>query len=282
MEDIKAMEIAMNYIEMAHVLLSRVLDNVKNSSDKSNDTSIPQLDSKRTFLNYIEGDSNKLARTVGLSIAEQEGELSFNPFFVYGPSGCGKTHLINAVGVLYKQLNQQKTVLYVGARHFQMQYTDSVRQNTTNEFIDFYLSADMLIVDDVQEWMDAPKTLDCFFYIFNQLVSSGKQTILASDRPPVKLKGMKKDLLSRFTSGLVAEIEAPDEQLRIDILRAKCQQTGLDVQDEVIKFIAKNVKGNVCNLEGVVNSLKAYSMVNIVIDKQLVERVIKQSINNEH
>lgn len=280
--DIKAMETAMNYIEMAQVLLSKVLDNVKNSSDKSDDTFIPQLDSKRTFLNYIEGDSNKLARTVGLSIAEQEGELSFNPFLVYGPSGCGKTHLVNAVGVLYKQLNQQKTVLYVGARHFQMQYTDSVRQNTIDEFRNIYLSVDMLIVDDIQEWVDAPKTLDTFFFIFNQLVSSGKQVILASDRPPVKLKGMKKDLLSRFTSGLVAEIEAPNEQFRIDILHTKCHQTGLDVQNEVIKFIAKNVKGNVCNLEGVVNSLKAYSMVNTAIDKQLVERVIKQSINNEH
>lgn len=282
MEDIKAMEIAMNYIEMAHVLLSRVLDNVKNSSDKSNDTSIPQLDSMTTFQNYIEGDSNKLAREVGISIAEQKEKLSFSPFLVYGPSGCGKTHLINAVGVKYKELNPQGIVIYVGSRQFQMKYTDSVRQNTTNDFINFYQSVDMLIVDDIQEWMNAPKTLDTFCYIFNQLVSNGKQVILASDRPPVKLKGMKKDFLTRFASGLVAEIETPDEQLRIDILRAKCQQTGLDVQDEVIKFIAKNVKGNVCNLEGVVNSLKAYSMVNIVIDKQLVERVIKQSINNEH
>ena len=280
--DIKAMETALNYIEMARGLLNRVLDNEERTSEEKGVTYNPQLDSKRTFLNYIEGDSNKLARTVGLSIAEQEGELSFNPFLVYGPSGCGKTHLINAVGVLYKQLNQQKTVLYVGALHFQMQYTDSVRQNATNDFINFYQSVDMLIVDDIQEWMNAPKTLDTFCYIFNQLVSNGKQVILASNRPPVKLKGMKKDFLTRFASGLVAEIETPDEQLRIDILRAKCQQTGLDVQDEVIKFIAKNVKGNVCNLEGVVNSLKAYSMVNIVIDKQLVERVIKQSINNEH
>ena len=274
--DIKAMETAMNYIEMARGLLNRVLDNEERTSEEKGETYNPQLDSKRTFLNYIEGDSNKLARTVGLSIAEQEGELSFNPFLVYGPSGCGKTHLINAVGVLYKQLNQQKTVLYVGARHFQMQYTYSVRQNSTNEFIDFYLSADMLVVDDIQEWMDAPKTLDAFYYIFNHLSHSGKQIIMACDRPPVKLKGMKKDLLSRFASGLVAEIEAPDEQLRIDILRAKRHKAGLDIHDEVIDFIAKNVKSNVCDLEGVVNSLKAYSMVNIAIDKQLTESIINK------
>ena len=105
---------------------------------------------------------------------------------------------------------------------------------------------------------------------------------MACDRPPVKLKGMRKDLLTRFASGLVAEIEAPDEKLRIDILHAKSSQSGLDIQDDVIDFIAKNLKSNVCDLEGVVNSLKAYSMVNTAIDKQLVERVIKQSINNEH
>ena len=277
--DIKAMETAMNYIEMARGLLNRVLDNEEKTSEEKGVTYNPQLDSKRTFLNYIEGDSNELARTVGLSIAEQEGELSFNPLLVYGPSGCGKTHLINAVGGKFKELNPQKNVFYVGARQFQMQYTDSVRQNTIDEFRNFYLSADMLIVDDVQEWMDAPKTLDCFFNIFNHLVSSGKQIILAGDRPPVKLKGMRKDLLSRFASGLVAEIEAPDEQLRLDILRAKSSQAGLDIQDEVIEYIAKNVKSNVCDLEGVVNSLKAYSMVNTIFDKQLAECVIKRLVN---
>lgn len=279
--DIKAMETAMNYIEMARGMLRRVLDSVDKTLEEKGETYTPQLDNRKTFLNYIEGDSNELARTVGLSIAEQEGELSFNPFLVYGPSGCGKTHLINAVGVKYKELSPQKNVLYVGARQFQMQYTDSVRQDTIDGFRNFYLSADMLIVDDIQEWMDAPKTLDCFFYIFNQLISSGKLLIMACDRPPVKLKGMRKDMLTRFTSGLVAEIEAPDEQLRLDILRAKRHKAGLDIHDEVIDFIAKNVKGNVCDLEGVVNSLKAYSMVNIAIDKQLAERVIKRLIKGD-
>lgn len=277
--DIKAMETAMNYIEMAQGLLGRVLDNVEKTPEEKGETYNLQLDSNKSFQNFIEGDSNKLVREVGISIAEQKEELNFNPFYVYGSSGCGKTHLINAVGGKYKELNPQKIVFYVGARQFQMQYTDSVRKNTIDDFRNFYLSADMLIVDDVQEWMDAPKTLDAFNYIFNQLVSSGKQIIMACDRPPVKLKGMRKDLLTRFASGLVAEIEAPDEKLRIDILRAKRHKAGLDVQDEVIDFIAKNVKGNVCDLEGVVNSLKAYSMVNTAIDKQLAERVIKRLVS---
>ena len=277
--DIKAMETAMNYIEMARGLLNRVLDNEERTSEEKDETYNSKLDSNKSFLNYIEGESNKLARAMGLTIAEQMGELTFNPFFVYGPSGCGKTHLINAVGVLYKQLNPQKNVVYVGARQFQKQYTDSVRQNNTDQFNDFYLSADMLIVDDIQEWINAPKTLDTFWNLFNQLVRDGKQVILACDRPPVKLKGMKKDLLSRFTSGLVAEMEAPNEKLCIDILRAKRHKAGLNIQDEVIDFIAKNAKGNVCDLEGVVNSLKAYSMVNTAIDMQLAERVIKSLFN---
>ena len=280
--DIKTMEVAMGYIDMAQGLLRRVLDNVKQSSDQVDDGSSElssKLDSEKTFLNFIEGDSNKMARTVGKSIAEQKEVHSFNPFFIYGPSGCGKTHLINAVGVLYKHLNPQKNVVYVGARQFQMQYTESVRQNTTVQLIDFYLSADILIVDDIQEWTNAPKTLETFCYIFNQLVSGGKQVILACDRPPVKLKGMKKDLLTRFASGLVVEIEIPNGQLRIDILRAKCSQYGMDIQDGIIEYIARNVSGSVCALEGVVNSLKAYSMVNTAIDMQLAERVIKSLFN---
>ena len=135
----------------------------------------PQLDPKKTFQNYIEGNSNKLPRTVGLSIAEHPGKTTFNPFFVYGPSGCGKTHLINAIGVKCKETYPQKRVLYVSARLFQVQFTDSVRHNTTNDFINFYQSIDVLIVDDIQEWMNSPKTLDTFFHIFNHLFRCGKR-----------------------------------------------------------------------------------------------------------
>ena len=151
----------------------------------------PQLDMRRTFRNFIEGDSNKLPRTVGLSIAEHPGKTTFNPFFVYGPSGCGKTHLINAIGIKCKEMYPQKRVLYVSARLFQVQYTDAVRRNVVNDFINFYQSIDVLIVDDIQEWATATKTLDTFFHIFNHLFLNGKQIILASDRPPVDLEGMK-------------------------------------------------------------------------------------------
>ncbi len=239
----------------------------------------PQLDPKKTFQSFIEGASNKLPRTVGLSIAEHPGKSTFNPFFIYGPSGCGKTHLINAIGVRCKETYPQKRVLYVSARLFQVQFTDSVRHNTTNDFINFYQSIDVLIVDDIQEWMNSPKTLDTFFHIFNHLFRIGKQIILASDRPPVDLQGVKDRLLTRFACGLIAELEKPNIQLCVDILNAKCKRDGLKIPEDVIRFIAETANGSVRDLEGVVNQLLAYSIVyNSNVDMRLAERVIKRAV----
>ncbi|MBO5467311.1 MAG: chromosomal replication initiator protein DnaA [Prevotella sp.] len=239
----------------------------------------PQLDIHRTFRNFIEGDSNKLPRTVGLSIAEHPGKSTFNPFFVFGPSGCGKTHLINAIGIKCKEMYPSKRVLYVSARLFQVQYTDAVRRNVVNDFINFYQSIDVLIVDDIQEWATATKTLDTFFHIFNHLFLNGKQIILASDRPPVDLEGMKDRLLTRFSCGLIAELEKPNVQLCVDILNSKCRRDGLSIPDEVIRFIAETANGSVRDLEGVINSLLAYSVVyNSNIDMRLAERVIKRAV----
>ncbi len=239
----------------------------------------PQLDIHKTFQTFIEGDSNKLPRTVGLSIAEHPGKSTFNPFFVFGPSGCGKTHLINAIGVRCKELYPQKRVLYVSARLFQVQYTDAVRHNTTNDFINFYQTIDVLIVDDIQEWASSPKTLDTFFYIFDHLFRLGKQIILASDRPPVDLDGVKDRLLTRFSCGLIAELEKPNVQLCVDILHAKCRRDGLKIPADVIELIAQTANGSVRDLEGVVNSLMAYSIVyNSSVDMRLAERVIKRAV----
>ena len=239
----------------------------------------PQLDPKKTFESFIEGDSNKLPRTVGLTIADHPGKSTFNPFFVFGPSGCGKTHLINAIGVQCKQRYPQRRILYVSARLFQVQYTDAVRQNTTNDFINFYQSLDVLIVDDIQEWASSPKTLDTFFHIFDHLFRLGKQIILASDRPPVDLDGVKDRLLTRFSCGLIAELEKPNVQLCIDILNAKCRRDGLKISQEVISFIAQTANGSVRDLEGVINSLMAYSIVyNSAIDMHLAERIIKRAV----
>ncbi|MBQ7419996.1 MAG: chromosomal replication initiator protein DnaA [Prevotella sp.] len=239
----------------------------------------PQLDVHKTFQSFIEGDSNKLPRTVGLSIAEHPGKSTFNPFFVFGPSGCGKTHLINAIGVKCKEMYPTRRVLYVSARLFQVQFTDATRQNTVNDFIRFYQSIDVLIVDDIQEWATATKTLDTFFHIFDHLFRLGKQIILASDRPPVDLQGVKDRLLTRFSCGLIAELEKPNMQLCIDILHSKCKRDGLVIPEDVIQFIAETANGSVRDLEGVVNSLMAYSIVyNSAVDLRLAERVIKRAV----
>ena len=239
----------------------------------------PQLDPRKTFQSFIEGDSNKLPRTVGLSIAEHPGKSAFNPFFVYGPSGCGKTHLINAIGVRCKETYPQKRVLYVSARLFQVQFTDASRQNTVNDFINFYQTIDMLIVDDVQEWATAEKTVATFFHIFDHLFRLGKQIILASDRPPVDLKWLQDRMLTRFSCGLIAELEKPNTQLCVDILNAKCRRDGLKIPADVIQFIADTANGSVRDLEGVVNSLMAYSIVyNTNIDMKLAKRVIQRAV----
>ena len=239
----------------------------------------PQLDLHKTFQSFIEGDSNKLPRTVGLSIAEHPGKSTFNPFFVYGPSGCGKTHLINAIGVRCKEMYPRKRVLYVSARLFQVQFTDASRKNTVNDFINFYQTIDVLIVDDVQEWATAEKTVATFFHIFDHLFRLGKQIILASDRPPVDLKWLQDRLLTRFACGLIAELEQPNEQLCVDILKSKCRRDGLKIPEDVICFIAQTANGSVRDLEGVINSLLAYSVVyNTNIDMRLAERVIKRAV----
>lgn len=239
----------------------------------------PQLNPHLSFANYIEGASNKLPRSVGLSIAEHPNTTQFNPMFIYGPSGCGKTHLVNAIGLRTKQLYPQKRVLYISARLFQVQYTNAVLQNSTNDFIRFYQTIDMLIVDDIQEWISAPKTQDTFFHIFDHLFRNGKRIILASDRPPVDLKGMPERLLTRFSCGLIAELEKPNTQLCVDILENKIRKDGLHIPSDVIEFISQTANGSVRDLQGVINSLMAYSIVyNSNIDMRLAERVIKRAV----
>ncbi|MCR5179933.1 MAG: chromosomal replication initiator protein DnaA [Bacteroidaceae bacterium] len=237
-----------------------------------------QLNPIYTFDNFVEGDSNKLPRTVGLAIAQNPKQVTFNPLFIYGNSGVGKTHLVNAIGTRLKELHPEKRVLYVSAHLFQVQYTDSVIKNTTNDFISFYQSIDVLIIDDVQEFV-TKATQQTFFHIFNHLHQNGRQLILTSDRPPIALQGMEERLLTRFKWGLLAELEQPNETLREDILRCKIRENGLRFPESVIQYIAKNTEGSVRSLEGMVHSLMAYSVVwNSDIDVSLAERVLAHTM----
>lgn len=278
MKNKKKLEEAIDLINSVQDSLSKLLNTFDIEEDNISVEHFsynPQLNSNKTFQNFIEGENNKLARTMGLSIAESPGQEACNPCFIYGSSGCGKTHLINAIGKTCTEKYPQKHVMYVSAIEFKQQYTDSVYQNTTNDLIEFYQSIDVLIVDDIQEWVKAPKTIEAFAKIFNHLILSDKQVILASDRAPIKLKGMKKQIIGRFVSGLVIEIEKPTVQLCKDILYVKCEQDGLKIPIEVADYIANTVNDSVFKLEGVINTLMTYSSVNNVnIDMELAKRVI--------
>jgi chromosomal replication initiator protein len=240
----------------------------------------PQLNPAYNFNNLIEGNSNKLARTAGISIGNEPGKNIFNPLFIYGQSGVGKTHLANAIGVMTKQLHPDKRVLYVSANTFQIQYTDAVRSNTVNDFLNFYQTIEVLIVDDIQEFAGKTGTQNTFFHIFNHLHQMGKQLVLTSDRSPIVMVGLEQRLLTRFKWGLSAEIEKPDFDLRKSILQSKIYRDGLEIDEEVVDFIAEHVVDNVRDLEGVLVSLMAHStLANIAIDVTLAEKVISRIVN---
>lgn len=238
----------------------------------------PHLNPNYNFENFIKGDSNEFSRTVAETVAQNPAR-TFNPLFLYGPSGVGKTHLINAIGTRIKELYPEKRVLYVSAHLFQVQYTDSVRTNHFNDFISFYQTIDVLIIDDIQEFAGVTKTQNTFFHIFNHLHQNGKQLILTSDRAPVMLQGMEERLLTRFKWGLVAELEKPDINLRKDILRNKIRRDGLSIPESVICYIAENVNESVRELEGIVNSLLAQSILfKRDIDLELTQRIVRKAV----
>ena len=274
----KEIEEIMSLTNKAHDILNMVIAGLDENESELNLDSFC-LEPEKNFQSFIEGDSNKIARKVGLSIAEKPALNIYNPFFIYGPSGCGKSHLINAIGLKFRETNPNKRVLYISAQQFQRQFTDSVLQNKINDFIDKYQSVDVLIVDDVQEWMKSPKTLETFIQVFNHLIRTNKKIIISSDCPPVELKGIKQSVLTRFASGLTVELEKPDVQLCIDILNYKFRNDKKNIHTEIIEFIANTANSSVSELEGVVNSLIAYSTINNTdIDIPQAKRVIRRCV----
>ena len=241
-----------------------------------------QLNPNYNFDNYCQSPSNQLARTAGMTIADKPGKNAFNPFFLFGESGVGKTHLVQAIGVRIKEQNPQARVLYISSHLFQVQYTNAVRSNTVNDFINFYQSIDVLLIDDIQELASKIQTQNTFFHIFNHLHQNNKQLVLTSDRPPVSLEGMVPRLLTRFKWGLTAKVERPDYELRKNILLNKVHHDGLAISDEVIEYISRNITDNVRDLEGVIVSLMAHSTIfNRDITIELAERVLSTCVRIE-
>jgi len=241
-----------------------------------------QLNPSYNFDNFLEGDSNRLARNAGLAVANKPGGTSFNPLLIFGGVGLGKTHLAHAIGIEIKDKYPEKTVLYISAEKFTQQYIDSVKKNNRNDFIHFYQIIDVLIIDDVQFLSGKSGTQDVFFHIFNHLHQNGKQVILTSDKAPVDMQDIEQRLLSRFKWGLSAELQTPDFETRVSILKNKLYRDGVEMPEEIIEYVAKNIKTNVRELEGAIISLIAQSSFNkkeitLNLAKDIVEKFVKNT-----
>jgi chromosomal replication initiator protein len=241
-----------------------------------------QLNPSYNFDNFLEGESNRLARSAGMAVANKPGGTSFNPLLIFGGVGLGKTHLAHAIGVGIKENYPDKTVLYISAEKFQQQYTESVRKNTRNDFIHFYQIMDVLIVDDIQFLAGKAGTQDVFFHIFNHLHQNGKQVILTSDKKPVDMQDIEQRLLSRFKWGLSAELNHPDYDTRVAIINNKLFRDGVEMDEDIVAYLADNIKTNIRELEGAIISLIAHSSFNrkditIELARKIVENYVKHT-----
>lgn len=247
----------------------------------------PQLNLHQNFDNFVEGESNRLARSAGIAVANKPGGTAFNPLFIFGGVGLGKTHLAHAIGVDIKEKYPKKKVLYVSAEKFTQQFISASTakdkdKNNLNDFIHFYQLIDVLIVDDIQFLSGKVKTQDAFFHIFNHLHQTGKQVILTSDKAPVDLFDIEQRLLSRFKWGLSAELTTPDYNTRYKILQNKFYTDGAEISEDIIAYLAENIRTNVRELEGVSNSLIAQAAFNrkeysIELAQSIIEKSVKNS-----
>ncbi len=240
----------------------------------------PQLNFRFTFENYCDSKCNQLAVSIAQSVANDPQNSPFNPMFIFGPTGVGKTHLMQAVGIRVKENNPGMRVLYLTARVFENQYTTAVRQNKVNDFINFYLSIDVLLLDDIQEFAGKIGTQNTFFHIFNHLHNHHKLLVMTSDCRPSDMDGIVPRLISRFKSGMTVELEKPDYKLRREVLERKAQQDGLEIAADVLDYIATNVTDSVRELEGIIISLLAHATVlNMDISTDLAHNVITNCVH---
>ncbi len=240
-----------------------------------------QLNPNYSFDTYIEGDCNRLARSAGFAVAQKPGITSFNPLMLYGGVGLGKTHLVQAIGNEIKNSLADRFVLYVSSEKFTNQFIDALKNNKIQEFQNFYMQVDVLIIDDVQFLAGKERTQEIFFHIFNHLHQAGKQIIMTSDRPPKDLKGLEERLLSRFKWGLTADLQQPDYETRVAIIQRKMQADGIYIPDDVVEYLAYSVDTNVRELEGVLISLIAHaSLSRVELDLELAKQTLKNIVHD--
>ena len=235
------------------------------------------LNPRYKFENFIKGEGNQLARAAAGAISDNPGGTSFNPFFIYGGVGLGKTHLIQSIGNSIIEKFPEKKVIYLSSDSFTVEFVEAIQTNKVNDFSGFYRNMDVLIIDDIQFLMGKEKTQDLFFHIFNTLHQSRKQIILSSDKPPKDLKGLDERLISRFQWGLSADIQPPELEMRIAILKNKAEEYGMNVSTEILEFIAGSITSNIRELEGCLIKLLANASLNSKeITIELAKRTVKE------
>ena len=256
-----------------------------NNSISSNSSEKPKpkhsfesnLNPRYTFDNFIKGEGNQLARAAAGAISDNPGGTSFNPLFLYGGVGLGKTHLIQAIGNQIAKNFPEKKVIYLSSDIFTVEFVESIQSNRVNEFSNFYRGMDVLIIDDIQFLIGKEKTQDLFFHIFNTLHQSRKQIILSSDKPPKDLKGLDERLISRFQWGLTADIQPPELETRIAILKRKAETYGMFVSNDILEYIASNITSNIRELEGcLIKLLASVSLSSKEITFDLAKKTVKE------
>ncbi len=244
--------------------------------EETADDNDPKLNPKYTFESFVVGNANRFAHAAALAVAESPAE-AYNPLFIYGGVGLGKTHLMQAIGHFIHQMDPTKKILYMTSENFTNELISAIQMKKTYEFRDRIRKVDVLMVDDIQFIAGRESTQQEFFNTFNELHNSNKQIILTSDKPPKDIQRLEERLCSRFEWGLVADIQRPDVDTRVAILREKTVQENITVDDEVLQLIAGKIDSNIRELEGCLTRLVAYStLVKEPITIDLCERALKE------
>ena len=235
--------------------------NTKNAASLQSNAGKSNLNVNYTFDTFVVGSNNRFAHSASLAVAESPGE-AYNPLYIYGGPGLGKTHLMHSIGHFILEKNPNAKIIYVTSEEFTNEVIESIRSGNAsamNKFREKYRTIDVLMIDDVQFIIGKESTQEEFFHTFNALHSAGKQIILTSDKPPKEMETLEERIRSRFEWGLMADIGAPDYETRMAILRKKVEADDMVLSDEILNYIATNIKSNIRELEGALNKLLAYS-----------------------